>query len=253
MPGWPEVSEGALTSTDRRDWSGQPFRSASVDLDVSRVGVDRQGIDSFAHWGCAMFIQVIEGRTSDASACQAQLDRWQTDCRPGAIGYQGSTAGITEAGDFIVVARFTDTASARANSQRPEQSRWWSEFQSCMDGDARFHETEDVVEMRHGKANDADFVQVMEGHVADRQAMAREEDRGNDMLADLRPDLLGTTTAYFDDGQFTELAYFTSEAEARRNESLPMPDSATEMIAVWQRSLAVERYLDLTHPMLATP
>ena len=38
-----------------------------------------------------MFAQVIQGRTSDADALQAAMDRWMQDLQPGSIGWLGST------------------------------------------------------------------------------------------------------------------------------------------------------------------
>jgi hypothetical protein len=197
-----------------------------------------------------MFVQVIEGKTKDPAALQACLDRWQTDLKPQAIGFLGSTDGITPDGDVILVARFTDAQAAKANSERPEQAAWWDEAQRCFDGDVRFHDTEDVIEMRHGDCNAAGFVQVMEGTVTDRAAADRLEQQADAMLADLRPDLLGTTTAYFDGGEFATLAYFTSEREARRNESIPLPDLAAPQVQEWEQVMQVDRYIDLTEPHL---
>ena len=197
-----------------------------------------------------MFIQVIEGKTSDPAALQACMDRWQTDLKPQAVGFLGSTDGITADGDVILVARFTDAAAARANSERPEQAEWWKEAEQCFDGPVTFHDTEDVTEMRHGDCNAAGFVQVMEGTVTDRAAADRLDREADAMLADLRPDLLGTTTAYFDGGQFATLAYFTSEREARRNESIPLPENASPQVDEWQDVMQVDRYIDLTDPHL---
>jgi len=69
-----------------------------------------------------MFIQVIEGHTRDAEALHHQLERWQRDLMPGAIGYLGSTGGCTATGDCILIARFESAEAARRNSDRPEQT-----------------------------------------------------------------------------------------------------------------------------------
>lgn len=53
----------------------------------------------------------------------------------------------------------------------------------------------------------------MEGHVTDRvraEALDREADP---VLAEARPDLLGSVTAYYDEDNYADFAYFTSEAE----------------------------------------
>src|SRR5690606_9275632 len=101
--------------------------------------------------------------------------------------------------------------------------RWWSETEKCFDGPVTFHDSTDVHVMEHGRLEDAGFVQVMEGHVTDR-ARADELDREADqMLAEVRPDLLGSITAYFDDGEYADIAYFTSEDAARAAEQQEMP------------------------------
>lgn len=197
-----------------------------------------------------MFIQVIEGKTKDPARLQACLDRWQVDLKPHAIGYLGSTHGITRDGDAILIARFADRASAEANSARPEQSAWWAETEACFDGAPVFHDTDDVTEMRHGDPDQAGFVQVMEGTVTDR-ARAHEIERESDpVLAEMRPELLGSLTAYYDDDHYTTVAYFTSERDARQGERQPVPDEFAPAMEEWEHTMTVERYLDLTEPML---
>jgi hypothetical protein len=197
-----------------------------------------------------MFVQVIEGKTKDPEALHRQIEVWQRDLRPGAIGYLGSTGGCTSTGDCILVARFESREAAQRNSDRPEQTSWWQETEKCFDGPARFHESTEVQVMTHGDLDGARFVQVMEGHVSDRdRAMALEHD-ADPILAEARPDLLGSVTAYFDGDEFTELAYFTSEAAAREGERKEMPPEAAAAFAEWQDVMKIERYLDLPDPWL---
>lgn len=199
-----------------------------------------------------MFIQVIEGRLGDPDAFRRQSEAWHRDLAPGAVGFLGSTSGITSSGDCIIIARFESEEAARRNSERPEQSAWWAETEACFDGPARFHETTDVQVMHHGHPDDAHFVQVMEGHVADRERAVELEHESDSMLSELRPDLLGVMTAFFDDGEFTEVAYFRSEEEAREGESRELPDAAASQFAEWERVMKVERYLDVRDPWLVT-
>ena len=42
-----------------------------------------------------MFVQVIEGRVSDRDGLRRQMDKWESELRPGATGFLGSTAGVT--------------------------------------------------------------------------------------------------------------------------------------------------------------
>ena len=197
-----------------------------------------------------MFIQVIEGRANDAEALHRQLEVWERDLMPGAIGYLGSTGGCTASGDCILIARFEDEAAARRNSERPEQTAWWKETEACFDGAPRFHETTDVAVMAHGELDDAHFVQVMDGHVADRQRAMDLEREADPVLAEARPDLLGAVTAYFDDDEFVEVAYFTSEESAREGEAKEVPAEMADRFAEWEHVMKVDHYRDITDPWL---
>ena len=42
-----------------------------------------------------MFIQVIEGKVRDQEALQRQIDQWQRDLMPGAIGYLDYGSDLT--------------------------------------------------------------------------------------------------------------------------------------------------------------
>jgi hypothetical protein len=199
-----------------------------------------------------MFIQVIEGRTNDSEALHRQLEVWERELMPGAVGYLGSTCGCTSQGDCIMVARFESEEAAMRNGARPEQTEWWRATEALFDGAPRFHETTDVDVMSHGRLDDAHFVQVMDGHVADRARAAELERESDAALADARPDLLGAVTAYFEDGEFVELAYFTSEADARQGESRELPPDAAAGFQEWERVMKVEHYRDLTDPWLTS-
>ena len=170
---------------------------------------------------------------------------------PGAVGYLGSTGGCTTSGDCILIARFTDADAARRNSERPEQDAWWRETAAQFDGPITFHDTTDVDVITHGAFDDAHFVQIMEGHVADRNRARALTDESDPMLVEQRPDLLGAVTAYYGDGEYTEAAYFTSEAEARAGERKEMPPEFTERFAQYQDVWQVDRYLDLPDPWLS--
>jgi hypothetical protein len=68
-----------------------------------------------------MFVQVIKGQVSDAAEVQAAWNRWLDEIAPGAIGWLGTTAGVTDEGTFVGLARFDSEDAARRNSERPEQ------------------------------------------------------------------------------------------------------------------------------------
>lgn len=200
-----------------------------------------------------MFIQVIEGRTGDPDALHRRLDVWERELMPGADGYLGSTGGCTSDGSCILVARFESRDAAQRNSDRPEQGEWWAETEKCFDGPVTFHDTEEVEVMRHGAIDSARFVQIMEGHVTDKERAIQLEHDADAILADQRPELLGAVTAFHDGDAFTSLAYFTDEAAARAGERSEMPADAAAGFAEWQNVMSVDRYLDLTQPWLVSP
>jgi len=196
-----------------------------------------------------MFVQVIKAKTSDAAALRAQMDRWQTDVRPGAIGYVGSTVGISDDGTLIALARFTDAASAAKNADRPEQGIWWEQTAKLLDGEATFRESSDVSELFGGGSDAATFVQIMEGTVSDRAKAEAFEDEMLDQLRATRPDLLGGQRVWFADGSYVEAAYFTSEAEARKNEaSADFAGPQADYVALFGDMT----FTDLREPLLDT-
>ncbi|HSB86805.1 MAG TPA: hypothetical protein VLD86_10865 [Ilumatobacteraceae bacterium] len=199
-----------------------------------------------------MYVQVIEGRTSKPEEIRKREEVWLRDLLPGAEGYLGSTGGATAAGDFIVLARFENRSAAEKNSNRPEQGAWWAETEKLFDGPVTFRDSEDVSVISHGDLDSAKFVQVMGGSVTDRAKVADLEREADPILAELRPDLLGSVIVYFPDNTFTQVAYFTSEADARAGEGRPMPDEVGAKFAEWESLMNVDRYLDITEPWLVS-
>lgn len=197
-----------------------------------------------------MFIQVIEGKVRDTEALHRRLEIWERDLMAGAIGYLGSTGGCTSNGDCCLIARFESRKAAMRNSARPEQDAWWKETEQCFVGPITFHESEEVQIMQHGDLDSARFVQVMDGTVADRDRAVALERESDLLLAELRPELLGAVTAFYDDKGFTEIAYFSSEEAARRGEQQEMPKAAQAMMQEWEQLMHVDRYLDIPDPWL---
>lgn len=202
-----------------------------------------------------MFAQVIQGRTSDAEGLRAAMDRWQRDLQPGAAGFLGSTQGVADDGRVVIVARFESAQAADRNGQRPEQSQWWEETQRLFDGDVSFSDSEDVTVDLVGDPDRAGFVQVMQGQVTDA-ARAKElmTQMPQDAMVDFRPDVLGSVMIGEADGRWTQVIYFTSEAEAREGERKATPpewQSAMDELA--KISLGEPDYIDLREPILLSP
>ena len=199
-----------------------------------------------------MFIQVITGKVSDAEGLRRQTDRWEDELRPGATGFLGVTSGITPDGRFITLARFESAAAAQANSERSEQGEWWAELEKTLT-DVEFHDSVDVKLVLGGGSDAAGFVQVMRGRVVDAAKLAAIDARFAEMEAAIRsfrPDILGETIAVHPDGTYTDAVYFTSEAEARKNENLEPPADVLELLTELNAAVEVTEYLDLPEPTL---
>ena len=201
-----------------------------------------------------MFAQMFTGKVTDAEAVRAAFEGWPAGVGRDAKGWLGSTAGITDDGQLVALARFQSEEAARANSERPEQGQWWESLASHLDGDATFFDSSEVDEDVVADPDTAGFVQVMRGRVSD-SARARElasADPG--AWAGFRPDILGSLMLSHDDGEYVMAIYFTSEAEAREGEKKEPPE---ELAATMQEMGALEvgevTYLDLRDPWLLSP
>jgi hypothetical protein len=201
-----------------------------------------------------MFAQVIQGRTADAEALRTAMDRWVQELAPGATGWLGSTGGVTDDGQFIAGARFESAEAADRNSQRPEQTRWWEDTQRLFEGDVTFHDSTDVTVDLQGEPDQAGFVQVMQGRVTDPdRAKELMGQIGPDMAA-FRPDVLGSVLIGQDAGEWTQVIYFTSEAEAREGERKEaQPEMQAAMEEMTKLNVGEPRFFDLRRPVLQSP
>jgi hypothetical protein len=196
-----------------------------------------------------MFVQIIEGQTSDAEGLKRQGERWQTEIRPGAVGFLGVTSGTTADGRAITIARFESEEAARANSDRPEQGAWWAETAKYYDGEISFTESSDVQEFLGGGSDDAGFVQIMKSQGVDRARTAKLDEQFQ-QFASLRPDLIGSIRVWTGADSCVEANYFTSEAEARAGESKEMPPEVQALMAEFGDLMQNTEFLDLTDPYL---
>ena len=200
-----------------------------------------------------MFMQVIQGRAADPLGFTASIDRWVEELSPGAVGWLGTTSGAYGDGEFIAVVRFESADAAKRNSERPEQGQWWSKAASYLDGDARFDDYDDVVLMGSGGSDDAGFVQVMRGRVADVERERVMAEEFSKMPNDFRPDIIGGVEGLKDDGTFVMAMYFTSEAEAREGEQKPLPADMQTMMEEGQANTTDMTFIDLTEPVFHSP
>jgi hypothetical protein len=196
-----------------------------------------------------MFVQIIEGRVADPDGLRRQMDTWMSELRPGATGFLGSTGGVTDDGHAILFARFESADAAKANSERPEQGRWWAETEKHFDGPVTFTDSEDVQTFLGGGSDDAGFVQVMKGRAARDQM--REMDAAFEQHApSFRPDIMGVVRTWTGPDTYVEAAYFTSEADAREGEKKEPPPEIADQMGDFEAMTADIEFVDLRRPWL---
>jgi hypothetical protein len=201
-----------------------------------------------------VFVQVIKGQVDDAAKVRAAMDRWVQELAPGASGWLGSTAGVTEDGRFIALARFESEEAARRNSDRPEQDRWWSETSRLFTGEPSFRDSNDVTVDVAGEPDDAGFVQVMQGQGTDPDRAQELMSQNSEEWAAFRPDIIGSVAVGHDGGAYTMALYFTSEAEAREGERKELPSELqAQMDEMATLSVGVPEFFDLKQPWLYSP
>ncbi|NUW39067.1 hypothetical protein [Nonomuraea rhodomycinica] len=201
-----------------------------------------------------MFVQVFQGPVADTGEAREALDRWARELAPGSYGWLGTTAGVTEGGTLVAVARFESREEARRNSDRPEQTQWWMETAKLFAGEVTFHDCDQVDVYLRGGSDSAGFVQVIEGRVGDPARVRELLRRCEPDLAGFRPDLIGGLAAVSPDGDYVETAYFTSEGEARMGERAEPParlrEEFEELMSLFELSPV---YHDLRDPWLYSP
>jgi hypothetical protein len=202
-----------------------------------------------------MFAQVIQARTSDEDALRARLEEWDRNLKPDAEGFLGSTAGVADDGEVILIARFTSQEAARRNSDRAEQGQWWAETEKLLEGNARFYDCTEVEVTWGGGSDDAGFVQVIQGRLRDedhkvqwRQAEAGAEE----WIHENRPDIIGGIRAW-QDTNFSDFVYFTSEEEAREGEKKQPPAGSGDSAEDWMSQVNDLKFIDLRRPFFSSP
>jgi hypothetical protein len=197
-----------------------------------------------------MFMQVVRGKVKDEAALRQRMDQWQSEVKPGAIGYLGSTAGFLDDGSAVILARFESEELASQNSDRPEQGAWWAETAKSFDGEPEFINVTDVEPWLDGGSDDAGFVQVMIGHSPDRNKLHEFTSEGTERLRQARPEIIGGLVGSFGDDGYVNVGYFTSESEARKGEATEPPEDMRAESEEFQRLMGDCTYLDIHEPIL---
>jgi hypothetical protein len=201
-----------------------------------------------------MFVQVIQGEIADREQLQAALNRWYQELASSAIGWLGSTAGVTEDGTGIVLARFESEEAARRNSDRPEQSAWWAQTAELFAGEPTFRDSSDVRVQLSGDPDQAGFVQVIQGRVNDVARSREVMSQNTDDWAAFRQDMLGAVAIEHEGGGYTTALYFTSEEDAREGERKEPPAELRALMEEMDKLNAEPpTFYDLKQPWLYSP
>jgi hypothetical protein len=222
---------------------------------LARRPAEAQARDAPSEEEAHMFVQVIHGPVASADDAMAMLERWMDEVRPDAIGWLGTTAGVTPDGELLALVRFTSAEEAQRNADRPEQGAWWDEMEKSFTGAVTFHDCEDVAQMMDGGRDDAGFVQVLTWPGAGSLGASELADAGTAYLSRHRPDIIGGVVAISGDGTLIEAVYFTSEEDARRAEAAPRSEEAAQAGEEMDRlaeQLGEPTYHDLPTPMLVS-
>ncbi len=198
-----------------------------------------------------MFIQLIQGRCTRHDELRALLDTWLEEFGTHTTGWLGGTYGFTDDDMFVGVVRFESREAAMASSERPEQGEWAARMMAMMDGPVEFHDCDDVTLMMDGGSDTAGFVQVIRGKVEEPQRL-KALMADTEMLHEMRPDIIGASLAFEDDGTFTETIAFTDEAAAREGERQESPDMPAEVRETLERAMQGATFYDLHHPWFAS-
>jgi hypothetical protein len=175
-----------------------------------------------------MFVQVFQGQIQDRALWEGQVEIWKREIKPKTKGFLGFTTGITSGGYSLTIVRFRDEATARVDSDLPEQGAWFEQASKAFRDGVVFHDCAKVDQLFDGASDDAGFVQVTQGRAKDEARMRAEMKEIQGELHEVRPDLVGVITGWHGDGSFTEAAYFTSEHEARTNEKAMANNPVTD-------------------------
>jgi hypothetical protein len=68
-----------------------------------------------------------------------------------------------------------------------------------------------------------------------------------------RPDIIGGTTGWHGDGEFTQTVYFSSEKDAREGEAKETPDSELGAAQEFMSLMTDLRFYDLRQPWTYSP
>jgi hypothetical protein len=198
-----------------------------------------------------MFVQVIRGKTQDATGLRQAFESWKSELADGAEGWLGSTAGVADDGTFVAMVEFESAEAARRNSERPEQGEWWAHAEPLID-DAEFIDAEQTLQMMGGVDAGAGFVQVMMNRVNDPERAQVFFKEAEQHLPNARPDVTGMLAAV-SGARVAQAVYFTNEAAAREGEASEPSEEDRAAMEAMAEVFTDTTYIDLRDPWIFRP
>jgi hypothetical protein len=193
-----------------------------------------------------VFIQMVSGSCSQQEDMRMLVDDWCANMAS-QPGWLGGTYGFTDDGRFMGVVRYESAAMCRELCDAEGAGAWWAAAEQLFDGSPEIHQSQDVSIMLQGGSDDAGFVQIMRGKVANADMLRKmtTDQEMTSMMHEARPDIIGSTLIIEDDGTFTETIAFTDEESARIGEKKEMP---ADVAADFEGAISEVEYYDLHRP-----
>jgi hypothetical protein len=201
-----------------------------------------------------VFVQVIQGRVRDQQAARQLLERWRLEIGPAAEGLLGATAGVTDDGWLVHIARFRGQGDAGRHSERPEQRAWWDDLRQLLDEPVIHHDCTDVALVAGGGDDASALVQVVQKRTEPGQRLLHGAISAlEEALERHRPDVLGAMLACAEDGVVTQVVYLAGGAELLAAETAPAGEEAAALLGqLGAEPGSDDLLLELHSPMLMT-
>ncbi len=163
----------------------------------------------------------------------------------------GATGGIDKDGRFHAWVTFTDSDEADEVFNDPEVARWHDQFLHHL-AEANVTPTSDARVLIPGGGS-AGFVQFVAGDALDKEKLEAVMLAFQQEVVEYRLDVLGSMIAWLGPDSFSSIVFFSSEAEARRGESLEFPGGISALLGEVMQVLKNLEYIDIRDPWIAFP
>ncbi len=198
-----------------------------------------------------IFVQIVQGEVHHPERTRDHYERWFDQVAPGADGWLSSTAGVTEDNEFVAVVRFASELAVRANTQRPEHTRWWEEMQREFAAPATVHHCARVATFGESRPDHAGFAQVVQGTTGKlSEVLENVAETEQHHIYEHHLNVTGGLVADHGDHRFTELIYYPSDEAARHSGTEGLARKGVSLVERLAGVVADVRYFDLHDPIV---